>query len=249
MWAQLEPLVRWLGVRVSGILPEETRKGIDKRLALGGDWLGITADEFVGLSIISFFGGLGMGAIFGALTEMGAVMVMLIGPVGAAVPHLQLQSEGENRMRGINRRLPYAVDLIALAMSAGKDFPGAIRQVVEKSSDPNDPLIEEFSRVLQEFQIGRTRKQALLALAERVPSDSVMEFVNSVVQAEEKGNPLADVLQIQAGMTRMRRSVAAEKSAAKAGVAMVGPLMLLMGAVLILILGPIFLKLGDTSNV
>ncbi|MEZ4220813.1 MAG: type II secretion system F family protein [Polyangiaceae bacterium] len=248
-WARLEPLVRWLGVRLSGIVPQETRRNIDRHLALAGDWLGISAEEFLGLTIVSFFGGLGFGVIFGVLTDMGALMVMIIGPVGAAVPYLQMQSIAQERLRSINRGLPYAIDLIALAMSAGKDFPGALRQVVEKSSNQRDGLVEEFGRILQELQIGKTRRQAMLDLAERVPSESVMEFVNSVVQAEEKGNPLADVLQVQAGMTRMRRSVNAEKSAAKAGVAMVGPLVLLMACVMILILAPIFMKLGETGNV
>jgi tight adherence protein C len=248
-WGQLEPLVRWLGVRVSGIMSEEQRNAIDKRLGLAGDWLGITPEEFVALSLISFVGGMGFGALFGAVSGMGAIMLFIVGPVGAALPYLQMQSEAERRMKSINRGLPYAIDLLALSMSAGKDFPGAVRQVVEKSSDPDDALIEELARILQELSIGRTRRQALLSLAERCPSETVLEFVNSVVQAEEKGNPLADVLQIQAGMSRMRRSVKAEKSAAKAGVAMVGPLMLLMICILLIILGPMFLRLGQQSDI
>ncbi len=245
-WARIEPLVRWFGVQLSGIIPDDTRRKIDKQLGLAGDWLGITAEEFLGLTIVSFVGGLGFGVVFGYLTDMGGVMVMIIGPVGAAVPYLQMQGIAQDRMRSINRGLPYAIDLIALAMSAGKDFPGALRQVVEKSSDQKDALVEEFARILQELQVGRTRKAALLSLAERVPSESILEFVNSVVQAEDKGNPLAEVLQIQAGMTRMRRSVNAEKSAAKAGVAMVGPLVLLMACVMLLILSPIFMSLSAT---
>ncbi len=247
-WRQIEPFVRWFGVRVSGIISEERQVAIEKRLALAGDWLGITADEFVALSIMSFFGGIGFGAIFGALTGMGPMMVIILAPLGGAVPWLQVQATAEERMKSINRGLPYATDLLALSMSAGKDFPGAVRQVVEKSSDPDDALVEEFARILQELSIGRTRRQALLAFADRCPSDTVMEFVNSVVQAEEKGNPLADVLQVQAGMSRMRRGVKAEKTAAKAGVAMVGPLMLLMVCILILIIGPLFLKLGEQAD-
>lgn len=247
-WGQLEPLVRWLGVRVSGIMSDEQRSAIDKRLGLAGDWLGITPEEFIGLSLVSFAGGLLFGGIFGAVSGMGAMMVFVIGPVGGFLPYLQMQSEADRRAKSINRGLPYAIDLMALSMSAGKDFPGAVRQVVEKSSDPDDPLVEELARMLQELSIGRTRKQALLSFADRCPSETVLEFVNSVVQAEEKGNPLADVLQIQAGMSRMRRSVKAEKSAAKAGVAMVGPLMLLMICILLIILGPMFLRLGQQSD-
>ena len=247
-WRSIEPLVRWLGVRVSGILTDDQRKSLDKQLSLAGDFLGITAEEYVGLSILSFIGGVVFGVIAGWLTGMGVVMLIIVSPLGGALPYLQVSSAATLRMKQINRNLPYAVDLLALAMSAGKDFPGAVRQVVEKSSDPDDALIEEFSRMLQELGIGRTRKQALLGFAERAPIETVQEFVNSVVQAEEKGNPLADVLQIQAGMSRMRRSVRAEQAAAKAGVQMIGPLALLLLCIIALILGPMFLKLAASGG-
>ena len=247
-WRQIEPLVRWLGVRVSGLLTDDQRANLDKQLMLAGDYLGITPEEYVALSIISFGGGMLFGLIAGWLTGMGIVMLIILAPLAAALPYLQVSSAGTLRMKGINRHLPYAVDLLALAMSAGKDFPGAVRQVVEKSSDPDAPLVEEFSRMLQELGVGRTRRQALLAFAERAPIETVQEFVNSVVQAEEKGNPLADVLQIQAGMSRMRRSVRAEQQAAKAGVAMIGPLALLLLCIIALILGPMFLKLSKQDT-
>ncbi|MFO0569442.1 MAG: type II secretion system F family protein [Polyangiaceae bacterium] len=247
-WRQIEPLVRWLGVRVSGLLTEDQRAKLDKQLSLAGDFLGITAEEYVGLSILSFIGGVLFGIIAGWLTGMGVVMLIIVAPLAGALPYLQVSNAATLRMKQINRGLPYAVDLLALAMSAGKDFPGAVRQVVEKSSDPDDALIEEFSRILQELGIGRTRKQALIGLAERAPTESVQEFVNSVVQAEEKGNPLADVLQIQAGMSRMRRSVRAEQQAAKAGVQMIGPLALLLLCIIALILGPMFLKLANQGG-
>ena len=133
-------------------------------------------------------------------------------------------------------------------MSAGQDFPGAIRQVVEKSSDPDDALVEEFGRMLQELGLGKTRKAVLLAFAERAPLESVNEFVNAVVQAEERGNPVSEVLQIQAGVSRMRRSARAEDAAAKAGVAMVAPLFLLFLCIMLLIMGPMLLKLSQVMG-
>ena len=65
----------------------------------------------------------------------------------------------------------------------------------------------------------------------------------ALIQAEERGNPVADVLQIQAGASRMRRSVRAEENAAKAGVQMIGPLMLVFGTVMCLIGGPMFISM------
>ena len=70
------------------------------------------------------------------------------------------------------------------------------------------------------------------------------EFTGALIQAEERGNPVADVLQIQATSSRMRRSIRAEELAAKAGVAMVGPLVLVFATIMILIMGPMSMSLS-----
>src|SRR5262245_59921562 len=62
-WAQIEPFVRWLGVRVSGLISEETAQRIDAQIALAGDYLGLTAEESVALSILTCIGGGVMGAL------------------------------------------------------------------------------------------------------------------------------------------------------------------------------------------
>ncbi len=150
-------------------------------------------------------------------------------------------------MKDVNRRLPYAIDLLALAMGAGLDFPGAVKQVVEKSGRPDEPVVEEFSLMLQSLQLGSTRRQALEEFAERCPIDAVTEFVGAVVQAELRGNPVVDVLRVQAEVSRRRRSVRAEESATKAGVAMIGPLVLVFIAILILIVAPMVMKLQQAG--
>jgi tight adherence protein C len=71
----------------------------------------------------------------------------------------------------------------------------------------------------------------------------VKEFVGAVVQAELRGNPVANVLRIQAEVSRTRRSVRAEEAASKAGVAMVAPLMLVFLCILILIVAPMVMKM------
>jgi tight adherence protein C len=60
-----------------------------------------------------------------------------------------------------------------------------------------------------------------------------------VVQADQKGSPLAEVLASQAVTSRNRRSVATEEAAARAGVLMIVPLMLLMGCIVLLLVGPL----------
>lgn len=248
-WGQIEPVVRWLGVRVGGLIGNETYAKLDDQISLAGDYLGLTPEEYVSLSIVSsFLCALGAGVAGWALGN-NAILFLIIGAgLGAALPYLQISGEGQRRQKEINRGLPYVIDLMALGMSAGLDFPGAVRQVVEKSSNPEDPLIEELTRVLQELSLGRTRKQALSDFAKRTPSPAVTEFVAALVQAEDRGNPVADVLQIQAGVSRMRRTVNAEEAAAKAGVKMVGPLFLLFACIMLLVMGPMILKLAQQSD-
>ncbi len=243
LWAGFEPLVRWLGVRVSGILSDEQRAELDRQIGLAGDYLGLTADEYLALTLLSSVGGAGVGALAGYILEMGGIIFVIGVMLGAAIPYMQISGIAQERLKNIGRGLPYVIDLMALSMGAGLDFPGAVRQVVEKSSNPDDPLVEEFTLILQTMNLGRTRREALQEFARRAPVETVTEFVNSLVQAEERGNPVAEVLTIQATVSRTRRSVRAEEMAAKAGVQMVGPLMLVFFCIMGLLMGPAIMNI------
>lgn len=247
-WSALEPLVRWLGARCSGLVSQGFREKANRKLSLAGDYLGLLPEEAIGLSVLTTFGGLLLGYFMGELAELGNLVVISGTLLGAALPYFRISSAAGERMKKVNRRLPHAIDLLALSMSAGLDFPGSVRQLVEKSGSPDDPLVEEFTLMLQSLQLGRTRRQALEEFATRAPTDAVVEFVGAVVQAELRGNPLVDVLRIQAEVSRRKRTVRAEESAAKAGVALAGPLILVFLTILILIVAPIVMKL-QSSNV
>ena len=99
-------------------------------------------------------------------------------------------------------------------------------------------VLEELCAVQQDLSLGRTRVEALRDLARRLPCEAVHGFVTSVIQAEEKGTPLAAALRVQAEVLRARRGVLAEEAAAQAGVLMVLPLLLLLACVLLLLFGP-----------
>lgn len=238
LFKTIEPAMRWLARRIAALPIEGTREAINTQLRHAGEYLGLTADEYLALCVISAVGMFISGVVIDQMADVGGIIVLMFVGFGSILPHMQISGEIERRFTQVNRGLPQSIDLCALTMSAGLDFPGALRQVTEKTADKTDALYEELLRILQELELGRTRKQALLAFADRCPTEAVRDFVSAVVQAEEKGNPLAEVLQIQATMLRMRRSVAAEESAARAGVLMMGPLMLIFATIMMIILGP-----------
>lgn len=247
-WAAVEPLVRWLGVRFSGLINDAQRADLDEQISLAGDYMGLTAEEYVALCFLSGVGCAIAAFLLGMISGFGTAGVLPFGVVGLALPYMQITGVRDERLKLISRGLPYVTDLMALAMGAGLDFPGSIRQVIDKSSNPDDPLIEEFTLILQTLNLGRTRRDALLEFAKRAPVEVVKEFTGAIIQAEERGNPVAETLQIQATVSRNRRSVRAEELAAQAGVKMVGPLMLIFGTIMIMILGPSLKTIGEIGN-
>jgi tight adherence protein C len=245
-FALIEPCIRWIGARCSW-LPETWRRKASRDLALAGDALGLLPEEFLGLSLLSCLCGGSVGWLLAGPSGLGNAVIVagLFG--GGVLPQLHIAGRAGERMKQVNRRLPYAIDVLALAMGAGLDFPGSLQKFVEKSGTAQDALVEELTLVLQSLQLGRTRRQALTELAERVPSEGVREFVGAVVQAELRGNPLAAVLSIQAEVARRKRTVRAEERAARAGVAMLAPLLLVFIAILIIIVAPVVLQLHSSG--
>lgn len=240
-WAAVEPLVRWLGVRLNRIMPGPLTRHLERQVLLSGDYLGLLAEEVVALCILAMM----LGAFLGWGVDMMAgtrgLAAMGFATAGSIGPYMQLLTLAEERRHKIGRALPYAVDALTLSMSAGLDFPGGLRQFVARAL-PEDPLTEELEYLLQNLNLGHTRRAALVELAERVPSDAVKEFVHTVVQAEEKGTPLSEVLSIQATISRQRRTTRAEELAAKAGVKMSIPLGLLLATLVCLLVAPLLLK-------
>ncbi|MFK7989584.1 MAG: type II secretion system F family protein [Sandaracinaceae bacterium] len=245
-FASIEPLMRLVASWVAHLPLGDKRREIDELLKHSGDWLGLTANEFVALSGMGFSFFLVMGMTSVTILELPSAMVFFFAGLGLILPYVRASGERERRFKEVNRALPGSIDLASLCMGAGLDFPGSIRQIVEKAGR-RDSLVEEYMMMLQELELGRTRRQALENFADRCPTEAVRDFVGTVIQAEEKGNPLAEVLRIQANMLRMRRSVMAEESAARAAVLMMGPLMLIFVAIILVLLGPFVVNSMDSG--
>jgi tight adherence protein C len=239
----VEPFVRWGSVRIQPLLPVTHRASLDTLLTRAGDPLGVEpAELWVLCAMLGFTGGT-CGVLYAAIRDRSALYSLILALVLAFFPITRVQSLVDERTKRVRQGLPAVVDLLCLSLSAGLDFPSAVRQIVDKSSQKGDPLTYELGIVLSELSLGKTRREALENFARRNASPSVQEFVGSVVQAEEEGTPLAQMLQIQAKVSRQRRSVRAEEAASNASLQLLVPMGLVFVAVLILIGGPLVLTL------
>lgn len=153
--------------------------------------------------------------------------------------NVQVSSRAGKRLREFKERLPFAIDLMALMMEAGAGFGDALKTVVRENQ--NHPLGRQFGEVLRETEFGRTRREALLALQQRMPDPDLAEFVFAVIKGEELGTPLSLILRGQADQMRLKKSQWAEKEAAEAQVMIVFPGMLIMIACLLIVVAPYIL--------
>jgi len=242
LFVTAEPAVRFLAALVAPLQRPGLRAQQEGQLRRSDYVLGLTPDEYTALSVLS---AVSLGCVVGG-ASYAAGYSSSVGIFGAAfglgLPYLQIQEIVRKRFKSITRGLPHSIEIAAMCMGAGTDFPGALRLVSSPTNGKPDALACELAAILEELELGHTREEAFKNLAERVPTRAVQDFARAVIQADQKGNPLARVLQVQGRMLNMRRSVAAEEAAARAGVLMIAPMVLLLGCILLLLMGPFLVK-------
>jgi tight adherence protein C len=179
------------------------------------------------------------------------------GPVtaGAAVlgtvvayflPELLLYSRGQERQEAIALELADTLDQMTIAVEAGLGFESAMARA---GSNGKGPLAEELVRTLQDIAVGQPRRDAYLALAERTGVPDLRRFIRAVVQADQYGVSIADVLRTQAQEMRLKRRQRAEEKAMQIPVKVIFPLILCILPVLfIVLLGPAVMDIIDTFS-
>ncbi len=235
----VEPALRLVATWVYPFPIGDFRKGVDQLLTSAGDFLGLSADEFIAMCLLS---GVAGAVVIGQMSTAPIVLVCVAGMI-SLLPYVAVSGIRDTRAVAVTRAMPTAIELMALCVSAGMDFPGALREIVGNNAAEDDVLNSEFRKLLRDLDLGHSRKRALLAFGERVAGDGVADFVAALIQSEEKGNPLKEVLAAQAKVLRVRRSFRAEEMATQAGVKMVIPLAILMMMILIIIIAPLMLKM------
>lgn len=212
------------------------RERMEARLVAAGFEGLIGAQEILGLRLLLLLGGLLPGMISGsaALAALGAA-------AGFAYPALWLRGALRQRHRSMQKGLPFVLDLLTISVEAGVDFMTGLRKILDRRE--LDPLGEELLRAFHEIRLGKTRRDALRAMGQRVRQPDVVTVANALAQADELGVSLGSILRIQADQLRVKRFLRAEELANEAPVKILGPLVLfIFPAVFIVLLGPILMR-------
>ena len=230
------PMVRPL---VSGKLFNAFTVSDESRLQMAGYDEVITPVDFAGLRVIFVI--FSIVFLFIGASAGNMMMCLVIAVLFAFFPTLWLSGVIKKRHTSIMKALPNVLDLLTLSVESGRDLLSSLREILERRK--MDPLGEELMRTFQEIQLGRKRTEALRALSKRVKQVDLSATINAIIQAEEYGVSIGQLLRIQGDMQRHKRFALAEKLANESSVKIIIPVVIcILQAVFIILMGPLVMN-------
>lgn len=170
-----------------------------------------------------------------------AMASVVLAVIGFFVPDILLVQAADKREAELEKELPDAIDLLNLCVDAGLSFENAISRV---SLSLNGPAAQEFGALISEIQLGKSRIEAMTAVADRTHSEDFQRFLASLLQVDRLGVPISSVIAEQAQVMRDSRRDKAREAGQKVTIKILAPLMVcFMPAMFIIVIGPAIVDL------
>ncbi len=188
---------------------------------------------------------IGLGVLYGRTGGfLQSVLYGILGLyAGIVLSRFHLKSKIKKRKAELYHQLPEMMDLLSVSVSAGLGFDQALGYVVEKSKGA---LIDELDETQREISLGRRRKEALIGFADRCDNMEIRTFVTAVIQADEMGSSMQNILSIQATAIRQTHKQNVEEKAQKLSVKILLPMVLFIFPVIfIVLLGPAVMSIME----
>lgn len=176
----------------------------------------------------------------------GLFAVVAIVVVGAYAPEIFVRNQLIKRRQAIQKALPDALDLLVICAEAGQGLDAALDRVARETAKGSPPLAEELTLTGIELGLLPERRKALENLIKRTDLPSVRGVVNTLLQSEKYGTPLAHSLRILAAEFRNERMMRAEAKAARLPATLTVPMIIfILPPLFIVLVGPAVLRTFD----
>lgn len=182
------------------------------------------------------------------------VLVCILASIGAGflgylLPDALVKNKVAKRYEAIRKTLPDALDLLVICTEAGLNLDSGLDRVCREIANSAPELADEFGLASIELGFLPDRKQALGNLASRVDFQAMTTLVNTLLQTEKYGTPLAVALRVLAAEMREERLMKAEEKAARLPAIMTIPMIVfILPALFIVLIGPAVLRAIDAFN-
>lgn len=228
----------------------DRQKKADKELAKKLRLAGIHASvgnfkffrtAFMILSIIIFTC---LGIALMSLSKYAILLVVVGLLLGVLVPSLVLNSKIKSHQEAIRSQLADTLDLMSVCMEAGLSFDAALLKISERMEGP---LIDEFVTLFKQIQLGKNRIDALKTLSESTNVPELKTFVSAIIQANQLGIPITNVLAAQSEQLRVAKKEQIKTIAAQVPVKMTLPtVLLILPAIICVVIGPVIIQVKDS---
>jgi tight adherence protein B len=165
--------------------------------------LKLTVGEFLTLQVLS---ALGIGAV-GYLLSGTIVLGILAAVLGWFAPRWFVSWRQGQRLHAFNDQLGDALNLMVNGLRSGYSVMQAMEAV---SREMPPPIATEFSRIVQEVQIGLPLDQAMANMLRRIKSDDLDLVVTAINVQREVGGNLAEILDVISFTIRERVRIKGE---------------------------------------
>ena len=240
----LRPILDRWGRAVARRTPANQQQALQDKINLAGRPYNLTVGSFLTVQFLALVVFTPIAYGLALLLNLTAPLIYVL-PIGGAVlgyliPGIWLDRKVKARQKEILLALPNALDLLTISVEAGLGFDAAMARVTEKYKNA---LASEFAQVLNEVRLGRPRLEALDDMAKRNKVEELNGFIQAVIQSEQLGVGIANVLRIQSEEMRRRRRQRAEEQGQKAPLKMLFPMVgCIFPTLFIVLLGPAVLS-------
>lgn len=231
--------------KVRAVVDKLARAGLRSRDAL-------VAFLFLKLCLPTVFGGSAAFLFYGLhaysfqpMTRHLIVMGLL--GFGMFAPDLYLKNQADKRREKLRKGLPDALDLMVICAEAGLSLDSALKRVAREMSLSCPEISDEFGLTSIEIGFLPERAQALKNLMRRCDLPGIRGLVNTLLQSERYGTPLAQSLRVLSAEYRNERLMRAEEKAARLPAIMTVPLIVfILPPLFVVIIGPAILRIIDS---
>jgi tight adherence protein C len=232
-----QKLIRFLG----GAAPKNFRSQYERLMEISGSNNTMTFNRIIGLQfLLAAFLGLLFFLVTFILGKPNLLFSLCAALIGLLLPFVSLKTRAKSRQENIQNALPDMLDLIYVSVEAGLSFDMAVQRTTEKMKGP---LADELKKALDEINKGKRREDALRAIVKRTEVRDLSSFVTSIIQTEQLGSNIANVLRIQSSTMRQKRRQRAEEKAMKVPVKILFPMVFfIFPPLFIVILGPVIIN-------
>lgn len=220
---------------------EKARRTMERNLSIAGKG----SDSLRGLLMIKVIAPLVVLLCGWAVATSAMTWLITAVAVVAAYkyPDIYCTSRAAERRLEMVASLPDVLDQMTIALDAGMSFEAAFARV---GTSHRGPLGPQIMRTVQDMAVGMPRREAYLALAERNDVDDLTQMMRSLVQAEEFGVPIAQVVRLQADEMRDKRRQRAAAKAQTVPLKLLFPMMTcFLPVMFIVLLTPAIMNIGD----